>query len=231
MQSVELLSAYTWRIEMYKLIVFDLDGTLMDTSAGVKYSMHQTLTELGEQNISEELISKFIGPPIMDSFQTFLGYSREKALQGTEIFKKCYQEKGVMMAMVYPSLEDVLLTLTNAGKTLAVATNKTHDNAIKILQIFHIDKYFSHIQGNIPGDKCSKSEIINRFINECQVRKEETVLVGDARQDEEAARNAGIDFVAVTYGFDFSQETSTRDIECVKLCNNPNEIIEFLNEK
>lgn len=216
---------------MYKLIVFDLDGTLMDTSGGVKYSMRQTLTELGEQNISEELISKFIGPPIMDSFQTFLGYSREKALHGAEIFKKCYQEKGVMMATVYPGIEDVLLALTNAGKMLAVATNKTHDNAIKILQIFHIDKYFSYIQGNIPGDKCSKSEIINRFTDECQVQRKETVLVGDARQDEEAARNAGIDFVAVTYGFGFSKETPTKDVKCVKLCHCPTEISEFLKEK
>ena len=192
--------------------------------------MKETLIELGEEKGSDELISRFIGPPLTDSFRDFLNYDEEKALLGAKIFKKNYQKKGITMACVYPYIEDTLKRLIDENKILAVATNKTHENALKILQLFQLDSYFEFIQGNVLGNKSDKAEIICKCIEKFKVRKEETILVGDAEQDESGAKKAGVDFIAVTYGFGFSQHVTEENIKCVNICNNAKEIAEFLCE-
>lgn len=213
---------------MYKLIIFDLDGTLLDTAEGVRYAMKETLLELGEKDVSNMLIDKFIGPPITESFCKYLGFTEERARLGADIFKRQYQEKGLIKAQKYHGIEDVLKSLGCDNRSLAVATNKTHENAIKILEQFKLNSFFQFIQGNIPGEKFDKADIICKCMEIFNVQKRETVLVGDARQDEKGAEKAGIDFIAVTYGYGFSKQIKEEKINCIKICNSPKEITEFL---
>lgn len=213
---------------MYELIIFDLDGTLMDTGCGVKYSMKETLQELKENNVSEELISRFIGPPILESFQQFLGYNKQKALLGAEIFKKKYQKDGLAKSQVYPHIRETLQHLKERGKILAVVTNKTHENAIKVLDMFELSSYFSHIQGNVPGSDTTKADIIRHCIDTFGIKEENTILIGDAQQDENSAKKASVPFMAVTYGYGFSPKMKKGDIDCTIICHSPMEIANYL---
>ncbi len=203
---------------MKKLIIFDLDGTLLDTSEGI-IKCHQYAHEyMGKQPPSESQLRKVIGAPLLDSYLYDFKFSLNDAKTAVEAYRNRYNEKGVLEADIYKGIEDLLKTLSSEGYILMVATLKKEEFAKQMLKNFSISKYFTQIFGVDEKDKKKKIDLLNQCIEASSVDKKEVVLVGDSEYDLEGASACKIDFIGVSYGFGFKNNVD------IKLCSSANEV-------
>ena len=106
----------------YDLILFDLDGTLVDSAPGITASVAFALSHFGIFPETREELLRFIGPPLSDSFRRFYGFSEERAGEAVDLYRVRYRESGVYEFSVYEGIEDALSALNAAGlKTLLPA--------------------------------------------------------------------------------------------------------------
>ena len=106
----------------YKYVLFDLDGTLTDPKEGITKSFQYALQFF---DIQEELsnLLKVIGPPLLDSFMDFYGFTREKAEAAVEKYRERFREKGIYENALYPGVQEMLLDLKSHGAKIALATS------------------------------------------------------------------------------------------------------------
>ncbi len=194
----------------YKAILFDFDGTLMDTSPGVISSMRRTLNYLGLPNESDETIKRFIGPPAGAIFREKYGFSEIDARRASNIFRKYYEQGDFLNAIPYFGINIILSQLQQQGFLLAVATNKHLNQTQETLKHFDFDQYFIAVAGADDSFKLTKADIICDALSKLNICAGEAVLVGDSKFDAKGAEMAGVDFIAVCYGIGFctSEEVS-----------------------
>lgn len=186
-------------------VLFDLDGTLFDTSPGIYHCLRRTLEQAGFAPLQEELFPKFIGPPLTDAFAKNTSLTPEEIHTAIQIFHGLYRTEGYFQSRLYPQMEDVLRELTGQGIRLAVCTLKKEDMAKRLLEHFHMDVYFSSVKGQDEGYHRRKKDTILLACEEMGVSPGNALLVGDSPYDREGAEEAGVGFVGVTYGFGFTQ--------------------------
>ena len=126
----------------YSYVLFDLDGTLTDPGEGITNSVMYALNKLGIAESDRAKLYKFIGPPLVDSFKEFYGFSDEKAWQGVELYREYFGDKGIYENRVYEGMYKVLDELKANGVRLYVATSKPTFYTNKILDKFNLTKYF-----------------------------------------------------------------------------------------
>ena len=203
----------------YKLIIFDLDGTLMDTSEGILSAVQYTIKQTKMPDISEEEMKSFIGPPIQKSFASIYGVDVACAEKLANIFRERYSTVDLLRAHPYEGIYELLKELSQKKIKTAVATYKREDYALRLLKEFHFDDYMSTMYGSDMEGKLSKSDIIRKCIEDANVGFDEVVMIGDTSNDEIGSHNLGIDFIGVTYGFGFrsrmDMEIHCRNIACI----------------
>ena len=191
--------------EKFDLILFDVDGTMTDSSEGITKSVQYTLKKYGILEPDLNNLRKFIGPPLIDSFMNYYGFSKEEAIEARRIFNVRYQPIGWMENHPYPGIEAVLENLQKEGIMLGIATSKPADVADKVLNYFDLKKYFQIIcaapNNGLNGEKPGR---IRAAIEEakalgCEVKN--PVMVGDTRFDVLGAHECGMPCVGVTWGF------------------------------
>ena len=145
----------------YKYILFDLDGTLTDSSGGITKSVQYALKHF---NISVEDLNelrKFIGPPLSDSFKEFYNFNDEMANIGMIKYREYYADKGIYDNKLYNGIIELLQTLKENNKEIILATSKPEVYAKKILKYFKIDKYFTFIAGaDFEETRVKKGDVI-----------------------------------------------------------------------
>ena len=188
---------------MYDLIVFDLDGTLLDTSLGIRNSVRYAEEQLHLSPIPDGMLKKFIGPPPKDMYKKIYGLSEKRALEAAEKHRKYGREKGFLEARPYPGIESLLDFLRSYKIGLAVATLKQQAVAEKVLRNAAMDHFFDVIIGMKEQETLTKAEIIRLCVLETGAQK--VLMVGDTEYDYEGAKKAGVDFIGVTYGFGFKE--------------------------
>lgn len=193
---------------MYKYILFDLDGTLLNTYEGVKNCAACALTALGEPIPDEATMRRYLGPPLIDSFTTIAGLSVEKAEEAIRIFRKRYREIGIYEYSLYEDLAPVFRKLRENGYILAVATSKLENMARKVLEHAGLAEYFTYIGGSIEEKGINtKSAVISYVIEALGADdKSEILMVGDREHDIYGAHENGIKAVGVLCGFGSSEE-------------------------
>lgn len=184
-------------------VIFDLDGTLLDTTDGILESAGYAARILGYPELPRETMLKFIGPPIQQSFMTYYGATPEEAQKAAEIFRDYYKSKALLKASPYPGIFDLCKSLRENGFQLAVATYKREDYALDLLKHFHFDAYCDPMHGADNLNVLKKEDIVNLCIKEMNATREECVLIGDTEHDALGAAKAEVPFLAVTYGFGF----------------------------
>ncbi|MDF2686188.1 MAG: hypothetical protein K0S55_1369, partial [Clostridia bacterium] len=127
----------------YNYILFDLDGTIIDSAIGITNSVMYALKKYNIEITDRTELYKFIGPPLWDSFKAYNGFSKEEALKAVEYFREYYLNKGIFENYVYEGFEDLLKLLLHNGKKLIVATSKAEVFAKQILKHFNLEKYFT----------------------------------------------------------------------------------------
>lgn len=188
---------------MKKLMIFDLDGTLMNTSEGVVASVIHTYQTEGIPLPQEDIASMFIGPPIQIGFQKALGVEFEEAQRLAKIFRDYYKGDALLLAEPYPDIFRLLDACRAAGIRTAVATYKRQDYARRLLTHFGFDRYMQTMLGADMEGKLTKADIIRACLTACGCAPEDAVMIGDSTNDATGAQEAGIDLIGVTYGFGF----------------------------
>ncbi len=183
-------------------ILFDLDGTLVDTSAGIINSIQYTIKKLQLPSLSEQMLYSFIGPPVKKRMMEIYQLSEESAAYAMQIFREKYGEEDLFQAQIYSGVKETLSALGQHFQ-LGVATYKREDQAENLLKKMRLDKFFDIICGSDSQAKLSKSDIIKKAYIGLSAKPQGTVLVGDSENDAVGAYEAGIHFIGVTYGFGF----------------------------
>ena len=188
----------------YEAVLFDVDGTLLDTSEGIVKSVKETIEHFDLPCPPEEDILKFIGPPIEWSFEGRCGVTGDKLTEVCKYFRDRYSNHNLLLAKPYDGIMDLLDYLKNKNIPIGIATYKKQDYAEKLLIAKGFDNYTDHINGSDYGGKLLKKDIIKLCIDSLGVSDVSKVLmVGDSNHDANGAKLAGAPFAGVSYGFGF----------------------------
>lgn len=205
-----------------KMVIFDLDGTLLDTSPGIFGSVRYAEYQLNLKPIDDQELKQFVGPPPKDMYKKIYNLSEHDAIRATEAHRKYGMEQAIYEANLYDGIQEVLCELKKRKFKLAVATLKRQKIAEVILNIFTLDKYFDVIVGMDDEETFTKEDTIRKAVE--YVGASEAVMVGDSEYDYQGALEAGTDFIGVLYGFGFKREESY----LFKTVNNPIDLLNFL---
>ena len=213
---------------MYKYLLFDLDGTLVDTSEGIINSAKYSLAKCGITENDSNRLKQFIGPPLKETFATVYSMENELAVYATNEFRNFYNKKGKYQCRLYTGISNMLLQLNKLKYTLIVATSKPTVFSIDILTHLEINHFFDSIVGsNLDNTRSKKAEIIDTILRKYKItNKSNTVMIGDKSQDLLGAEACGISGIAVSYGFGSVEELVS--VQSEKIVHSPEELLEYL---
>ena len=189
----------------YKVILFDLDGTLTDPQLGICQSINYALEHFGVQPKPLNQLTKYIGPPLLDSFAEMLG--EEKAAAAVEKYRERFSVTGLYENEIYPNVAETLNLLHSKGYILCTASSKPQIFVEKILKYFDIYKYFTVVGGaSLDGKICEKEDVIKQVLEMVKAAPADVVMVGDTKFDLIGADKMNLDAIGVTYGFGSREE-------------------------
>ena len=197
----------------WPLVLFDLDGTLVDSAADIAEAVNRTLDELGHRRQPEALVRAWIGlgtHVLLDSALRHVGSSRTADAEMPRLMRH-YGDCLLLQARLYPGTVEALDALAGEGVTMAICTNKPERYVRPLLDAMGITRYFDGIVGGDTLPECKPSALpLLHLAGEFDARASECVMVGDSRTDAEAARAAGMPLVLVDYGYhrDFDLEAA-----------------------
>lgn len=210
----------------YTLYIFDLDGTLIDTSPGILKTVRYTLEFFNKTIPDAETVKKFIGPPLKTSFTSYLEITEDEAEEMVKTFRQEYMKNELLNANLYDGVVSLCQKLQTNGIKLAIATNKPEQFAKKLVKHFRLDEFIPVVCGADMEGALKKTDLIKRAMELSGITDiEKVVMVGDTDGDAMAAKECGVDFIGVTYGFGQWQLSPCRNT--LKLVNNPMDIYEL----
>ena len=181
---------------MYKNIIFDADGTLLDTLPGICEGFNYVMDQLGLKRLSEQAVKPFMGPSLMETFTQKLKFSLDQAEIAVRHYRDFYWEKGFRMCEFYQGVPELLNRLKSDGKLLSVATNKPQVFIDMILKEKGYYDCFTVIAGaDVSETSTDKTQLVQRA-----TLSQSAVMVGDRYVDITAANNAGVDSIGVLWG-------------------------------
>ena len=209
-------------------IIFDLDGTLTDNTAGIRNSLLYAMEHMQIQGYSEEILEKSIGPPLQWCFSNLLGLNERDTKLAVEYFREYFGEKGWRENDPYPGIYELLERLYFNGVKMFIATAKFEKYAQQIIEHFEFDKYVTQLKGaDYGGKNATKSNLISQLLTTNQLTpSKEIVVVGDTIFDIEGGKENGLATIAVTYGF--GKEEDLKNAEPDFLVDSVEELFEIL---
>lgn len=192
----------------YALMMFDLDGTLTDSAPGITHSVRYALDRLGISVDDPGVFRRFIGPPLMDSFQRYCGLDGEGARLAVARYREYYARDGIFECALYPGIAELLARLHDRGRTVALATSKPAVYAGRVLGNLGIARFFSAISGeSLDGPPLGKDGLIRRVLADFpEISPSRAVMIGDREYDILGARANHVPSIAVTYGYGSPEE-------------------------
>lgn len=213
-----------------KYILFDLDGTLLNTRDGIVISVQRAIASQGIQIDDLILLERHIGPPLKDGFIQFYGFNDEIATAAVKEFRKHYQVEGLPGTKPYDGIKDCLVGLKDMGYQLIVATSKPELVAKKFLRHFQLDQYFLDICGSIDeGEekRITKGQVLDYVIKNNQIdTMDQTIMVGDRFHDVMGAKEVQIPCIGVSYGFGSREELMNAG--AIHVVDTPRELLEYI---
>ncbi len=213
----------------YKMAIFDLDGTVLDTYEGIKEAVKHTIDHFELDNLSETDIRSFVGPPLEQSFRRFYNISEDTAKMYTAEFRKYYADRSILIASVYDGIPQLFSGLIEKNIAIAIATSKCQTFADRLVEYFNLDEWIHICCGSDPGKRMDKNEIIRHCVCESNIKdKENVVMIGDTQYDAKGALKAGVKFIGVTYGFGFKTREDVNKFQNIGYINNPVELLDLV---
>lgn len=215
-------------MKKYDILIFDLDGTILDTSPGILNSVRYAEKQMNFQEAPIDSIKSFLGPPPKTQYQRIYGVDEKQAAMATTYHRQYGREKGMYEAEVYDGIIELLQLLKMMKKKTAVATLKRKDIAQNIMSEFKLSAYFDIIEGMDDEETLSKADIIRMVCSEVNTDISKAVLIGDSNYDAIGAKDAGVDFIGVTYGYGFHTKQDVKEYDSVGICETIGELIDFV---
>lgn len=215
---------------MYKAIFFDLDGTLTESGEGITKSVQYALEKIGKPEEDLEKLKVFVGPPLMEQFMKYAGVDEATGRKAVEFYRERYEVKGIYENHPYEGVEKMLQELKSKGYILAVASSKPEYYVMQILDYFKLSSYFDAVVGSeMNGARTSKSEVIEEALKRINMsdKRNEVLMVGDKEHDVLGARAAGLDCVAVAYGYGTQEELT--EANPLKIVDSVDELLHFFD--
>lgn len=202
-----------------KAILFDLDGTIINSEEGITKCVQYALKAYGIDEPDRSKLLCFIGPPLEPVFREKYGMTAEEAWQSVVKYRERFDEKGIFECCLYDGVKDVIIDLKKKGYVLALASSKPEQACRRILEHFGLTPYFDEIVGStLDGSISTKEEVLAelwRRMKAHSIRKEEMCLIGDTKYDAAGAGAFGIRCIGVSYGFGTKEELLAAGAEAV----------------
>ena len=191
-----------------KNIIFDFDGTVIDSSECIFGIYKKLFAELGLKQPSANILRSFIGPPIEYVIKDYVDES--KVEETAARFRELYKAEDLKSAnKLYKGIPQLLEMLVLAGKRLFIATTKNENTAIKIAELLNVKKYFIGICGSrFDINRLTKYDVIDTLCNTFDIDKNDCIMIGDTHFDAEGASIANIPVAIVNYGFGDEEKLS-----------------------
>lgn len=189
---------------MFNIILFDLDGTLTDPKLGITSCVQYALEAIGCPEPDNNRLIPFIGPPLKEMFMSYCNVDEAAGEFLVARYRERFSTIGMFENEIYEGIKELLISLKQAEKKLALATSKPQIFSEKILEYFDIKEYFDVIVGSeLNGRRTNKAdvigEVIKQFGEEFDVNL--AVMAGDRKYDVIGAREHGIRSIGVAYGY------------------------------
>lgn len=211
----------------YDVVLFDLDGTLTESEPGILNCVQYAVEKMGFPVPAREVLKKFIGPPLLTSFEEQCGMTGQQAEQALVLFRERFNPIGWKENSVYPGIAPLLRTLKARGAHVGLATSKPAEFAHRIMDYFGLTPYVDIVSAAPMKEThhASKKELIAAALPASYRR---ACMVGDRRFDVEGARENGIEAVGVSYGYGSREELEAAGAD--KVVSSVEELSEWLLE-
>ncbi len=188
---------------MRRCVIFDLDGTLTQSEEGIFRCAEYALEKMQWKKPDAQTLRRFIGPPLVFSFQEYAGMTREQAERATELYRERYTTVGLFENRVYPGIRTLLRALKKRGDWVAVATGKPQGPSERILAYFGLDRWIDRVVGPDHGAEAGKAELIRAALPDSW---DTAYMAGDRKFDIEGGKEAGLRTIGAGFGYGSEEE-------------------------
>lgn len=218
---------------MLPLLIFDLDGTLVNSIDDLADAVNNSLGIMGQPIHDVEKYNYFVGDGVWELCQRALPTdyaTKDNIATLHKLFNEYYEKNYMVNTRAYEGIKLLLNTLKDAKIKLAVASNKTHEFTVKIIKDIFGSDLFDVVLGSKDNvAKKPSPEILNIIINKIGINKEKTFMVGDTNIDILTAKNAGISSIGCLWGFRTREELEKAGADYI--ATDPMEILEIIKKE
>ena len=184
----------------YKYLFYDFDGTIANTYDGVAEAMEIVFKHYN-LDVDKSLYPKYIGPPINDTFASYLG-SKEKGYEAAYLYRKVYNDNGCIdKTRAYDGIKETFKSLHEKGYKVCIASCKKHEEAIMLLKRFGLFEYIEFVSGLCYNVRETKKDVLEYAVKELHADIKDCVMIGDTRFDVEGAEELNMDCILCLWGF------------------------------
>lgn len=212
----------------YKAVIFDMDGTILNTLEDLKNATNYSLRQFGMPERSLEEVRMFVGNGIRKLVERAVpaGTPEEKIAQVFDVFLEYYKIHSADNTSPYPGILELVEKLKKSGIKTAVSTNKA-DVPAQELGREYFNGIFDLIVGQQDGLKVKPApDSVNKILSILDIQKKDAIYIGDSDVDVQTAKNSGLDFIGVSWGFrgrEFLEKNGAKNI-----VDNANEILDLV---
>lgn len=193
----------------YDYVIFDFDGTVVDTGEGILKSLQYSFKEMGREVPDLNDLKKFIGPPIYYSYTTFYGVSEDEVGMYIKKYRERYKEKGIYECALYDGMVELLDKLRENGVRIGIASSKPEHLIYSVADYLKITDKFDAIVGVKIDDSnhSSKTQLVLDAMKKMGAEnKSKVLMVGDRKFDIDGAAGAGVDSCGALWGYGNREE-------------------------
>ena len=193
----------------YDYVIFDFDGTVVDTGEGILKSLQYSFREMGREVPELDDLKKFIGPPIYYSYTTYYGVSEEEVGEYIKKYRERYKVKGIYECELYDGMTQLLDSLKAKGIKIGIASSKPMHLIYSVADYLKITDKFDAIVGVKIDDSnhSSKTQLVLDAMTEMGATdKSKVLMVGDRLYDIDGANGAGVDSCGAIWGYGNEEE-------------------------
>ena len=213
---------------IFKNIIFDFDGTLVNSKPGVVKTFQKVVKEMILKQAKEQEIIQLSGKPLVQMISILLNTDDEVLIKkGSDLFREYYNKEGIYQNIVYPGVKEMLESFKDQSCQLFIASNKIELFINKILEQHNFKKYFTYVIGiSVDDAQSKKSDLIQSILTNYKLNEEETIMVGDTKNDIIAAKKNLIYSVGITWGYGLENDLIKAGAD--KICRNPLDLEQFI---
>jgi phosphoglycolate phosphatase len=212
-----------------RLVLFDLDGTLIDSEPGITACLAHAFERIGAELPARDVLRTWIGPPFRQTFPSVLGDDEARIVAAIDHYRDRFEEIGWSEHAVYDGIPELIAALAGQGDALAVVTTKPESQARLIVDHFPFGGAFTRVYG--PSDRHShrsKAEMIADALADFDARAEHTTMIGDRHFDIEGARANDVRGLGVAWGFGSIEELLGAGARAI--ATRPSELADLLDQ-